>query len=836
MNRAGNCYEYVVSGLMAGSTYFLASLVFLFRTLIFGIAFSGLASSFSSFSSSYPSLFLVAEATDFTEEAPGWVENLDASGTSKMQGPVCRGSFIWQEATDKSTTGKIRILADKAERSEGFLEFSGGVQMLVGNITINSDNALYEEKLKRVRLSGSVELSSPQIIARGFDATYQKTDSADKGSEQNSDYSIELTQGVFSQPDSNIHGIGSSVTYKDSVIIIKDAEVSFCDPYEDTWHISGREIRLNLATMQGLARGAKFNVGNRPILYLGYVPFPLGEKRQSGFLAPNFNYNSHNGFTYSQPVYLNIAANYDSTLYPQFLQKQGFLWEQDFRWLTAAGTGSLGIGYIHKDAVFGDARGAQYFKFSSVVSNGWSGEIDWAAISDKNYFRDLPSVIPSSGDFALPRSAHIRYANKWVDWIFGLRDYQFIALNEEDFIAPYINLPYARLSLYTNSATSGLYLKNSVDYSSFKLDQDNNIITITNDGTLGEVEILSGENSRLHNELTLGWQAPFRWGQIHSRLNWQLLDYQINEELLNRHNIKNNGAISRNYYYFDTDASLVFSRPIKNALCDCYLTFEPRIYGLTSRQDASASATDLSARFAQRGFFDTTPGRIDYDYLFTQRRFRGLDRYVGEERFSVGLESRLLDLQGKGVYAFRVGSIVSESIKPINSPSEYFTNTTNPWAMDLSFNFGQRNFFRLDVAGASDELDSYGLTFSHANNKKSGVSIIYRNQEREFYQEQGHQLANNFAWYIVPRWSLVGGWRYNLSTNKLTNSVAGFGYENCCFKGLAGFFNKPNGNRQDSGVTLQFSFTPLGSIGSNSNTGFATLNSGRIEDIYSEFR
>lgn len=788
------------------------------------------------------SLAFMAEAADDYNEL-GWVENPAALGTSKMSGPVCRGSFVWEGDESEVIEGKIRILADKAEKNGDYLELSGGVTMIAGNLTISSESALYEEQLQRVRLSGKVGFSSPQLIAKAFDATYQSKDAKNA---QESAYSVELTSSVFSNPTAQLHGSGSSINYEDSVVIIKDARISFCEPTENTWHVGGKEVRLNFETMQGRARGAKFYLGKTPVLYLGYLPFPLGDKRQTGFLAPGFNYNSHNGFIYSQPVYLNIAANVDSTIYPQFLQKQGLLWEQDLRWLTAAGTGELGIGYINRDAVFGDARAAQYFKFSSVVNNGWSGEIDLAGISDDNYFRDLPSVLPSANDFSLPRFAHIRYANKAADWVLGVRDYQFIALNREDFFTPYTNIPYTQLSLFSNSAATGLYVENSLDYSSFGLDSNS---TDDDDAAAGladansRVQVLTGSNSRLHNDFTIGWQAPFRWGGIHSRLNWQGVDYRISEEVLDSYQLDGDEPLRRNYYYFDTDAYLSFSRQINQAICQCYLTFEPRVYGLASRQDATDNIGVLDEGFADTGFFDATLGLINYDYLFTQRRYRGLDRYVAEERFSFGVESRLIDLAGKGVYAFRIGSIVSENINSdstnagsASSAEDNFANASNPWAMDLSFNLGDNNFFRLDVAGAADELHSQGMSFSHSNNKKSGVSLTYRQQEDKFYQKAGHQVANNFVWYLVPRWSLFGGWRYDLDEENLVSSVAGFGYENCCFSSVTGFFSRENNGRDDTGVMLQFSFTPLGSLGTTGNTGFATLAGGRIEDIYSEFR
>ena len=47
--------------------------------------------------------------------------------------------------------------------------------------------------------------------------------------------------------------------------------------------------------------------------------FPIDDRRVSGFLAPTIGYGNCRGLDVIVPYYLNLAPNYDATLYPPCL-------------------------------------------------------------------------------------------------------------------------------------------------------------------------------------------------------------------------------------------------------------------------------------------------------------------------------------------------------------------------------------------------------------------------------------------------------------------------------------------------------------------------------------
>ena len=783
-----------------------------------------------------PSLLLMARLNAAENLPPGWVEHeRPSSGTSSnTPAPVCRGSYVWKKAVGADDSN-IKLRAAEVTNLNDSTIMRGGVEVISGNTTLNSDEAIYYKEEQLVQLTGRVQINSPNLIARTEDTFYYIPA---EGEEEN----IQLLASEFSQPASHIHGSSSELTQKGSIIELKDASISFCDPDENTWHLESRSLRLNLNTMQGNARGAKFYLGKAPVMYFPYLPFPIGDERQTGFLYPNVNIDSRAGFEYSQPLYINIAPNYDSTFYFHAIQNRGLLLEQDFRWLTSAGTGTLGYGYIAGDALYKDDKGkaderyTQHFDFSSVVKDGWAGDITWTGVSDREYTDDLPTFFTPKSDLALPRQAQIRYADKWADWTLGLRDYQVIANDDSFFTSPYKQLPYTRLELYSPTI-SGFYLSNSIDYSAFEFDKQgsadegsspvSNIEGSSPGSNIEGSNIWSGNNGRLHNDLTLGWGYTPYWGNLKARLNWQLTDYQLQEQ----NKVAGSSEFRRNHNAFDVDSSLIFSTLLQAKSCNCYFTFQPRLYALSSEQDVSETPEEAFDAVV----FDTTHKIINYDYLFSPERYVGFDRDIAEKRVSVGIESGLINLAGTDEYRFRLGKVISadidEQVADNAGQSNLYNNLSDPWSMDISWRIGERSYMDVDITGDDKGTHSYGSALRYANAKKSGVSVIYRHQQGNFYQTEADQIGNNFVWYPVPRWSWFGGWRYDLLERKSVNAISGFGYENCCFSTRLGVYQKLTNNKQDNGVLVQFNFIPLGSFGAKSSS----YSLGGIEYIYDEF-
>ena len=52
-----------------------------------------------------------------------------------------------------------------------------------------------------------------------------------------------------------------------------------------------------------------------PVFYTLYLQLPIGDRRRSGLLMPTVGHSSRDGYWYKQPIYWNIAPNYDATVH-----------------------------------------------------------------------------------------------------------------------------------------------------------------------------------------------------------------------------------------------------------------------------------------------------------------------------------------------------------------------------------------------------------------------------------------------------------------------------------------------------------------------------------------
>ena len=82
--------------------------------------------------------------------------------------------------------------------------------------------------------------------------------------------------------------------------------------------------RIDVDTEEGfaVARNATLRIGKVPVLYVPWFKFPIDERRQTGLLFPSISNSSRNGFDYKQPIYFNLAPNYDLTLSPRIMTKR----------------------------------------------------------------------------------------------------------------------------------------------------------------------------------------------------------------------------------------------------------------------------------------------------------------------------------------------------------------------------------------------------------------------------------------------------------------------------------------------------------------------------------
>jgi len=730
------------------------------------------------------------------ELPPGWTEDL-----FDPEMPYCRGGYLAAEVP--VVEDGLRIRVQQINRQNDLLQLKGNVEIVANQFLLRGEEALYYESEGRLEFMGPARLDSSSLIAETDSVFYL-------------DKEDELTLGTtrFSLPELHAWGQAQSLSRHQNLIELEGARFSFCDPQEESWHIKAKELKLNLATMQGNARNIRLLAGRVPFLYLPYLAFPLGNQRQSGLLYPYFAIDQTNGFIYSQPIYFNLAPRADTTSYLHFIQQRGFLLEQEFRWLTSFGKGELGFGYLPYDELLGEERSAQHFEFSSNLIHGWSGDILFTRLGDFDYVEDLPHFFAVEDDVALPRRFHIAYGAPQVEWAFGLRDYQLLAGQTA---SPYRQLPYTSFS-YFSPVWQGIYFHNDLEYILF-------------DGQGDDPFYYEGDNSRLHNALGFAWSNYFNLGFLHGGGNLYANYYSLDNQTIN--------YSLRNLYL---DSGLEFSGFI-TGWCPCKVIFQPRLYALWTngfQQD-------------HLPVFDTSLNRPSYDMLFSSRQFSGNDRFANADRVSLGLEGYIINLQGEEVYRMRLGQARYRNPREMLLFNETLSaDDKSPWLMDMSWRLAERGYLEWNLAYDEEQLVQQGVAFKYSSKKNSGWTLSY--YEDVHLNSMRKQLASHFAWQLRPRWSLFGEVHYDIEAERTPIGLSGFSYENCCVRIHFGAYERlrystrqaeegegreergEGGEREESeererGVALQFFLKPLG----GGQVGHNFLTS-RIENIYGAYQ
>lgn len=113
----------------------------------------------------------------------------------------------------------------------------------------------------------------------------------------------------------------------------KGATISGCPVDKRSWHFYSTTFKTEKDAYFGDAWNDVLFLGKVPVFYTPYAQIPLTKKRHSGLLPVSLEYKSGEGISYSAPIYLNLATNYDATVTPGHDAKRGNIYDVQFRYL-----------------------------------------------------------------------------------------------------------------------------------------------------------------------------------------------------------------------------------------------------------------------------------------------------------------------------------------------------------------------------------------------------------------------------------------------------------------------------------------------------------------------
>ena len=702
-----------------------------------------------------------------------WVEKQHMTPNQKaLVAKYCCGAYIepkrnYQDANQDPDQAPLRVNAlNTAAQSDSVALLEGDVNISQGYRQLRSDSALVDQANRTITLTGNVSFREPNMLLIGNYALL------DLDSEE-----VQIKNATYVLHQASIRGDAKVLRRKsDGIIIIKDSSFTGCEPSVNSWELQTSEISLDQTSGFATIKNARLDFAKIPIFYFPYVKFPISERRSSGLLFPSISRDQENGLDFSQPIYLNLASNYDATITPRYIQHRGTGVETKFRHLNSWSKSQLAASFLGKDkggnnkyqkdpttGLYPNQGQDRYLislKHQGNFAQSWSSVIDINNVSDKNYFSDIGQMTGEQvNPIYLRRMGSLGYQTDHWDFSIRSLDYQSITLRLDDPYRDASEVTHNGNFRYSNSVTA----KIRNQHTEFRHDNQS---------------LISGGRTSL--DYRLGLYKRWSWGYVKPNLGLKYLGYKLN---LAEPNKNDNSSIT--VPTLSLDSGIIFEKT--STLFSGYKqTLEPRLFYVKSKFRDQQSLPD----------FDTKEISPSFAQLFSDSRYVGGDRISDDHRLTLGLSTSLIDKKN-GHERFRANIAqaiyfddrrvsLSESL-PDNSKLE---RKKSDLAFELSFRINDQ--WHLNNEAVYNNQDNYW--------EKGAASLYYRNEDKLFnlsyrYSSLDTKIYSNLEAqerveqfdmsFYVPIWNdfnWVGRWHHDFTNHRELELFSGFEYNNCCWR------------------------------------------------------
>jgi len=649
---------------------------------------------------------------------------------------------------------------------------SDGVLLRRGDRLAGAETASYDPQQRALHLGGGVRYEDPDSLIL--------SDSAEFGYESGR---IRFEGAEFEVGQDNARGAASVLEInQDGRLQLVDVSYTTCPPESNDWIIEAGEIELNTRSGVGKARDTRLRFQGVTILYTPYLSFPITDARKSGILTPEIGSTGRSGNEISIPYYWNIAENYDATFIPRLLTDRGLQIGTEFRYLFQNSGGELEVEYLPDDNKFNDNRHQLRFEHQTLFANGWRNQIDVRDVSDDQYFEDLGGSLSISSITHLNRSLAFDYVGENWSLLGRVQEYQTIdsAILPED--EPYQRLPQIYARGYWPDNVLGLAY--GLDAEMVYFDRDVGV---------------TGWRFNAAPELTLPIVKP-GWF-VTPGASVDFTQYVLDNTVVGQDEEPN-----RTVPIASLDAGLHLERLMKSEERRVQ-TLEPRLlYVHVPFREQSGLPV-----------FDTIEPDLNLVQLYRKNRFLGVDRIADTDQLSVGVTSRIIDVNtGRELMSATVGQALYLSKQRVSLPGE------PPVIFDSSDYIAEIRFLIYDNlnfdVGHQWSKDG-GTTQSEARLQYRPRSDKILNLAYRFRRQSLEQGDVSWSWPLSQSWNFVGRYNFSFRDDEVLEQFYGLEYESCCW-GLRlvsrRYISTRDGTR-DSSLGLQLVLKGMTSVGTKAD-------------------
>ncbi|MBS0443534.1 MAG: LPS-assembly protein LptD [Proteobacteria bacterium] len=637
---------------------------------------------------------------------------------------------------------------------------------------------------------------------------------------------VQRFEGFFLQPSYHFGRTGAGGTARRIDFIDEQRAVATGATYTScpsdgsggpAWLLSTDKVKMDFEANEGIAENAVLRFYGVPILGAPVLSFPLTDERKSGWLPPSINIDSKSGLQFSIPWYWNIAPNRDATLTPLLSAKRGVGAEAEFRYLEPSFQGAAQVHVLPNDQLTGRSRHALNLSHEGALPLGANFTFNGLRVSDDAYWKDFPRAVPSITPRLLLADAAVR--RDFDGWSSYARVHRWQVLQDD---SARIEAPYDRTPQVGVRGTQRFG-----DGFEFALETELNRFTNPTDGRADPLATtLRPTGVRWHALGSLARPFGTPGWTVTPRVAFNAASYSLDEPLAGRRS--SSRVIPTlsldSHWQFERDASW-FGRDVRQ-------TLEPRLMVVNTPYRAQ------DARLA----FDAAPRDFNFESLYAENAFSGVDRVSDAHQLTAGVTTRFLDA-ATGAEALRLGMVqrylfrdqritadCTPSADPLAAPdctplTQRFsdllllgsTTLSKRWTLDGSIQYSPdlKRTVRsiLGARYSPGPYRTFGLTYRLARGLSEQLELGW---QWPVYGRTPAEAAASGAGECKGSWYSVGRINYSMRDSRITDSVIGFEYDAGCWIGRVVAERLSTGRSEaTTRLLLQLELVGLSRLGSN---------------------
>jgi LPS-assembly protein len=660
---------------------------------------------------------------------------------------------------------------------------------------------------------------------------------------------VQRFEGFFAQPvyhfgRADAGGSAQRVDFIDEQRAVATSATYTSCPADDSgtpaWLLTTDRVTLDFGTNEGVAEGAVLRFYGVPILAGPTLSFPLTDERKSGWLPPSIGLDTTSGLMTSIPYYWNIAPNRDATFVPSISTRRGAALGSEFRYLEPSFDGVLRANTMPRDRIAGRERYAFGGLHHSDFGNELRLQLDLLRVSDNDYWKDFPGDTASLTPRLL--ASGLKLAKPWGDWT-GYANVQAWQVLQATDPASRIDAPYQRVpqvgARYGARVGPGFEINFESEFNRFTSPTDPSIVTDPTNPLY--VQRVGG--MRVHALGSASWPYVTPGWTLTPKLLFNAAAYSLDQATSTLA-----GRSSRVIPSMSLDSAWVFERETEYFGRAARQTLEPRLYYVNTRYHDPAGQPN----------FDSSPKDFNFDSIFTENAFSGVDRVSDAHQVTAGLATRVFDPE-TGAERLRLGvaqryllrdQLVTPDDKPLTQRfSDVLllgsTTLVPAWTLDASLQYRpETSRVTRSMVGARyspGPFRTVSATYRLMRGASEQVEVgwqwpIYGNTPDEARAAK-RAGASEGSGGCTGSWYGVGHFNYSMSENRLIDAVVGVEYDAGCWIGRIVATRLSTGySEATTRVALQLEFVGLSRLSLGSNPlqvlkdnipGFRLLREGR---------